>query len=91
MLERTLKKDRTEVTFAPPADTLPGPVSTVDDCNDRQSGLHTLKARKDGKRAVTVALPSERVHSFRYLAAGDYWFNDDSANDQDDPNSRLQT
>ncbi|MCX4960972.1 hypothetical protein [Streptomyces virginiae] len=25
------------------------------------------------------------VHSFRYLAAGDYWFNDETAEDQDGP------
>ncbi|WP_405532971.1 isoamylase early set domain-containing protein [Streptomyces avidinii] len=90
MLERTLKKDRTEVTFVLPADVPPGPVSVVGDFNDWQPGVHTLKARKDGKRAVTVALPMESVPSFRYLAAGDNWFNDESA-DQDDPNSRLHT
>ncbi|MCJ0871950.1 isoamylase early set domain-containing protein [Streptomyces sp. AP-93] len=91
MLERTLKKDRTEVTFILPADTPPGPVSVVGDFNDWQPGVHTLKTRKDGKRAITVALPSASVHSFRYLAAGDYWFNDDSAGDLDGPNSRLHT
>ncbi|MEU9304507.1 hypothetical protein [Streptomyces sp. NPDC048269] len=61
------------------------------DLNDWQPGVHTLKARKDGKRAVTIALPMESVHSFRYLAAGDYWFNDETAGDQDGPNSRLHT
>ncbi|MFI1647408.1 isoamylase early set domain-containing protein [Streptomyces avidinii] len=91
MLERTLKKDRTEVTFVLPADVPPGPVSVVGDFNDWQPGVHTLKARKDGKRAVTVALPMKSVHSFRYLAAGDYWFNEETAGDQDGPNSRLHT
>ncbi|MFF3214328.1 isoamylase early set domain-containing protein [Streptomyces sp. NPDC002886] len=91
MLERTLHKDRTEVTFILPPDNPLGPVSVVGDFNDWQPGVHTLKARKDGKRAVTVALPSASVHSFRYLAAGDYWFNDDSAGDQDGRNSRLHT
>ncbi|MFB6477376.1 isoamylase early set domain-containing protein [Streptomyces virginiae] len=91
MLERTLHKDRTEVTFILPADTPPGPVSVVGDFNDWQPGVHTLKARKDGKRAVTVALPSKSVHSFRYLAAGDCWFNDECADDHDGPNSRLHT
>ncbi|MFE2166386.1 hypothetical protein ACFXB3_15160 [Streptomyces sp. NPDC059447] len=43
MLERTLKKDRTEVTL------------------------------------------------FRYLAAGDYWFNDEGAGDLEGPISRLHT
>ncbi|KIF04008.1 hypothetical protein PL81_21120 [Streptomyces sp. RSD-27] len=91
MLERTLKMDRTAVTFILPADTPPGPVSVVGDFNDWQPGVHTLTPRKDGKRAVTVELLAETVHSFRYLAAGDYWFNDDSADDHDGPNSRLHT
>ncbi|MFG2294559.1 hypothetical protein [Streptomyces sp. NPDC048603] len=91
VLERTLKKDRIEVTFILPGDTPPGPVSVVGDFNDWQPGVHTLKLRKDGKRAVTVELPPAGSHSFRYLAAGDYWFNDDSAGDQDGPNSLLHT
>ncbi|THA74839.1 isoamylase early set domain-containing protein [Streptomyces sp. A0592] len=91
MLERTLRKDRTEVTFVLPADTPPGPVSVVGDFNGWQPGVHTLEPRTDGKRAVTLTLPSEHTHSFRYLAAGDYWFNDESAGDRDGPNSRLHT
>ncbi|APU43460.1 isoamylase early set domain-containing protein [Streptomyces sp. NPDC056254] len=91
MLERTLRKDHTEVTFVLPVDNPPGPVSVVGDFNGWQPGVHMLKARKDGKRAVTVELPSETTHSFRYLAAGDYWFNDESAGDQDGRNSRLHT
>ncbi|MFD9523636.1 isoamylase early set domain-containing protein [Streptomyces sp. NPDC059979] len=91
MLERTLRKDRTEVTFILPADIPPGQVSVVGDFNNWQPGVHTLTPRKDGKRAVTVELPSEDAHSFRYLAAGDYWFNDENADGQDGPNSRLHT
>ncbi|MFE9629733.1 hypothetical protein [Streptomyces sp. NPDC006463] len=91
MLERKPRKDRTEVTFVLPADRPPGPVSVVGDFNDRQPGTHTPRPRNDAKGAVTVGLPSERTHSFRYLAAGDYWFNDEAAGDQDGPNSRLRT
>ncbi|MFI5763114.1 isoamylase early set domain-containing protein [Streptomyces sp. NPDC051563] len=91
MLERKLLKGRTEVTFVLPADTPPGPVSVVGDFNDWQPGIHALVPRKDGKRAVTVALPSSGTHSFRYLAAGDYWFNDDSAGDREGTNSLLHT
>ncbi|KJY32393.1 MULTISPECIES: isoamylase early set domain-containing protein [Streptomyces] len=91
MLERTLRKTHTEVTFILPADTPPGPVSVVGDFNDWQPGTHTLALRKDGKRAVTVKLPGENTYAFRYLAAGDYWFNDESAGDHDGPNSRLHT
>ncbi|KIX79112.1 isoamylase early set domain-containing protein [Streptomyces manipurensis] len=91
MLERTLHEDRMEVTFVLPADTPLGAVSVVGDFNDWQPGAHTLRPRKDGKRAVTVELPSGSTHSFRYLAAGDYWFNDESTGDKDGPNSRLHT
>lgn len=91
MLERRLRKNTTEVTFILPGDRPPGPVSVVGDFNDWQPGVHTLTPRKDGKRAVKVKLPSESTHSFRYLAAGDYWFNEDSDGDQDGPNSRLHT
>lgn len=91
MLERMLRKDRTEVTFILPADTPPGTVSVVGDFNDRQPGVHTLRPLKDGRRAATVELPSMGTHSFRYLAAGDYWFDAESAGDQDGPDSRLHT
>ncbi|MFD5892233.1 isoamylase early set domain-containing protein [Streptomyces sp. NPDC060334] len=91
MLERKPRKDRTEVTFVLPADAPPGPVSVVGDFNDWQPGVHTLTPRKDGNRAVTVALPAESAHSFRYLAAGDHWFNDESADARDGANSRLHT
>ncbi|MFJ5811139.1 hypothetical protein [Streptomyces sp. NPDC093093] len=69
MLERTRRKDRIEVTFVLPADAPPGPVGVVGDFNDWQPGVHTLTPRKDGNRAVTVALPAASAHSFRYLAA----------------------
>ncbi|MBZ9593891.1 MULTISPECIES: isoamylase early set domain-containing protein [Streptomyces] len=91
MLERTMRKDRTEVTFVLPVDVPPGPVSVVGDFNDWQPGAHPLKDRQDGKRAVTVELPGENTYAFRYLAAGDYWFNDEGAGDRDGPNSRLHT
>ncbi|MBT2478877.1 isoamylase early set domain-containing protein [Streptomyces sp. ISL-94] len=91
MLERKRRKDGTEITFVIPADTPPGPVSVVGDFNDWRPGAHELRARKDGTRAVTVALPGESTHAFRYLAAGDYWFNDESADGQEGANSRLHT
>ncbi|MFJ4776004.1 isoamylase early set domain-containing protein [Streptomyces sp. NPDC088762] len=91
MLERKRRKDGTEITFVIPADTPPGPVSVVGDFNDWRPGAHELRAREDGTRAVTVALPGRSTHAFRYLAAGDYWFNDESADGHDGTNSRLQT
>ncbi|MFD9307016.1 isoamylase early set domain-containing protein [Streptomyces sp. NPDC060048] len=91
MLERKQLKDRTQVTFVLPADTPPGPVSVVGDFNDWQPGAHALVPRADGTRAVTVALPRKGVHSFRYLAAGDIWFDEDHADSHDGINSRLHT
>ncbi|WP_030294880.1 isoamylase early set domain-containing protein [Streptomyces katrae] len=91
MLERRPREDGTEVTFVLPREDPPGPVSVVGDFNDWQPGAHTLEPRKDGKRAVTVALPGGTTQSFRYLAAGDYWFNDESTDDCDGANSRLHT
>ncbi|MFD3876212.1 isoamylase early set domain-containing protein [Streptomyces sp. NPDC058623] len=90
MLEQQRRKDRTEVTFVLSADTPPGPVSAVGDFNGWKPGIHELTPRLDGTRAVTVTLPAKASHSFRYLAAGDYWFNDDSAEGHAG-NSRLTT
>ena len=91
MLERKQLKDSVEITFVLPADTPPGPVSVVGDFNEWRPGTHELRARKDGTRAVTVALPDKSSHAFRYLAAGDYWFDDESADSHDGTNSRLHT
>ncbi|MGW7312293.1 isoamylase early set domain-containing protein [Streptomyces sp. NPDC054865] len=91
MLERALRKNSAKVTFVLPADTPAAEVSVVGDFNDWQPGLHALTPRKDGQRAVTVELPKDSTHSFRYLAAGDYWFNEDMADGQDGPNSRIRT
>ncbi|MFG2332378.1 isoamylase early set domain-containing protein [Streptomyces sp. NPDC048604] len=91
MLERKHRKNRTEITFVLPADVPPGPVSVVGDFNDWDPYAHPLRAREDETRAVTVALPRRSSISFRYLAAGDYWFNDESADAQDGPNSRVDT
>ncbi|MET9322818.1 isoamylase early set domain-containing protein [Streptomyces sp. NPDC003038] len=91
MLERRQDHDHTEVTFILPAEAPAGPVSVVGDFNDWHPDTHPLRARADGTRAVSVTLPREATHTFRYLAAGDYWFNDDQADGQDGPNSRLET
>ncbi len=46
----------TEVTFVLPREDPPGPMSVVEDFIDWRPGAHTLQPRKDGKRAVAVAL-----------------------------------
>ncbi|MEU8519877.1 isoamylase early set domain-containing protein [Streptomyces sp. NBC_01216] len=91
MLERKTRKNRAEITFVLPADQPPGPVSVVGDFNDWRPGVHTLRPRKDGRRAVTVGLPLKSVQSFRYLAAGDYWFDDEAADAHDGANGRIHT
>lgn len=97
MLERKRRKSsdngsgHTEITFVLPADAPPGPVSVVGDFNDWQPGTHELRPRKDGTRAVTVALPGKTTHAFRYLASDGHWFNDEGADALDGSNSLLRT
>ncbi|MHA6757225.1 isoamylase early set domain-containing protein [Streptacidiphilus sp. PAMC 29251] len=61
------------------------------DFNDWQPGAHSLIARKDGTRTVSLTLPAEQTHAFRYLAHGDYWFDEDQADGHDGRNSILHT
>ncbi|MFJ4776496.1 isoamylase early set domain-containing protein [Streptomyces sp. NPDC088762] len=91
MLERKPLKARTQVTFVLPEDDPAGPVSVVGDFNHWNPAAHPLQSRGDGTRAVTVTLPSHSAHAFRYLASGDYWFNDEHADSHDGTNSRHHT
>lgn len=50
-----------------------------------------VTAGRPGSAGVTVELPKGGTHSFRYLATGNHWFNDNTADDQDGPNSRIHT
>ncbi|MGX1267493.1 isoamylase early set domain-containing protein [Streptomyces phaeoluteigriseus] len=91
MLVRKQVKGRARITFVLPADTPPGPVSVVGDFNDWLPGVHPFEPRGDGTRAVSVVLPSKSVHSFRYLAADDHWFDEDHADGHDGTNGLLHT
>ncbi|MFD0268205.1 isoamylase early set domain-containing protein [Streptomyces sp. NPDC127106] len=91
VLERKQLKGRTQITFVLPEDSPAGPVSVVGDFNHWNPATHPLTARGDGTRAATVALPARTTYSFRYLAAGDYWFDDEQADHHDGINSRLHT
>ncbi|MEW2418186.1 isoamylase early set domain-containing protein [Streptomyces sp. NPDC046866] len=91
MLERKKLKGRTQVTFVLPEDTPAGPVSVVGDFNHWDPYAHPLTPRGDGTRTATVALSANSSHAFRYLAAGDYWFNDPAADHHDGANSHLRT
>ncbi|KJK57248.1 MULTISPECIES: isoamylase early set domain-containing protein [Actinomycetes] len=91
MLERTRRKNRTEVTFVLPAGHPAGEASVVGDFNDWRPGAHPLAPRPDGSRAVKVALPADQQVGFRYLAHGDYWFDEEAADGHDGRNSLLNT
>ncbi|MFF2195394.1 isoamylase early set domain-containing protein [Streptomyces sp. NPDC058157] len=91
MLERKRLKGRTQVTFVLPADQPGGPVSVVGDFNHWNPAAHPLAPRGDGTRAASVTLPAHTSHGFRYLAAGDYWFDESDADGHDGTNSRLHT
>ncbi|MFE9846675.1 hypothetical protein [Streptomyces goshikiensis] len=43
-----------------------------------------------GDFAVTVEIPGESRPSRRYLAAGDYWFNDETGGDRDGRGGRFR-
>ncbi|MFJ6784379.1 isoamylase early set domain-containing protein [Streptomyces yangpuensis] len=91
MIERKQLKGRTQVTFILPEATPDGPVSVVGDFNQWNPTAHPLEPRGDGTRAATVTLPARSALSFRYLAAGDYWFDDEYADSHDGVNSRIHT
>ncbi|WP_331729966.1 isoamylase early set domain-containing protein (plasmid) [Kitasatospora sp. NBC_00070] len=91
MLERTRTKKQTEVTFVLPAGHPAGDASVVGDFNGWRPGAHPLMPRPDGSRAVTVALPHDQQLGFRYLAHGDYWFDEDNADGHNGSNSLLHT
>ncbi|MCW2882027.1 MAG: glycoside hydrolase family 13 domain protein [Sphaerisporangium sp.] len=79
MLKRTLLFGRkTRVTFVLPLDRPSGVVSVVGDFNNWCPGSHELLCRRDSTRTVSVILPPG-VHRFRYLASGDVWFDDETA------------
>ena len=89
MLERTRRKNATEVTFVLPADQPAGEVSVVGDFNDWKPGAHPLTTREDGMRAVSVTVPADTRMPFRYLGQGDHWFDEQDADGHDGTNSYL--
>ncbi|MFE1409745.1 isoamylase early set domain-containing protein [Streptomyces sp. NPDC058746] len=91
MLERKRLKGRTQIAFVLPEHQPPAPVSVVGDFNHWNPAAHPLQSRGDGTRAAHVSLPAHSAHSFRYLAAGDYWFDDEQADQHDGTNNRIHT
>jgi 1,4-alpha-glucan branching enzyme len=91
MLERVRHEGTTQVTFVLSAGHPSGEASVVGDFNDWKPGAHPLSLRRNGTRTVTVPLPADQRIHFRYLAHGDYWFDDDHADGHDGTNGYLHT
>ncbi|MFF1343081.1 isoamylase early set domain-containing protein [Streptomyces sp. NPDC058290] len=91
MLERTRRRNHTQITFVLPARHPDGEVSVVGDVNEWRPGAHPMTERPDGTRAVTVTLPVNQRHGFRYLASGGHWLDEDGADGHDGLNSLLHT
>jgi hypothetical protein len=89
MIKRSkLFGNKTRVTFTLPRDTPTGPVSVVGCFNDWEPGRHELVTRRDGTRSVSVPLaPGE--YTFRYLASGGVWLDDEHADAVDSTGGRL--
>ncbi|MGH3731455.1 MAG: isoamylase early set domain-containing protein [Micromonosporaceae bacterium] len=76
--QRPVDSGAVEVTFRLPATEPAGEVSVVGDFNDWQPGVHHMRLREDGIRAVSVTVPAG-THHFRYLASGGVWCDDEQA------------
>ncbi|MFD8146762.1 hypothetical protein [Streptomyces sp. NPDC059708] len=66
-------------------------MSVVGDFGHWNPAAHPLQPRCDGTRSTSVTQPAHGAGSFRYLFAGDYWFNDDTAGGPEGPNSLIHT
>lgn len=89
MIKKTrLFGNKTRVTFCLPKETPGGQVSVVGCFNDWEPGRHELQPRRDGTRTVTLNLdPGE--YTFRYLATGGIWLDDEHADGIDWQGGRL--
>ncbi|MGE5291428.1 MAG: isoamylase early set domain-containing protein [Micromonosporaceae bacterium] len=89
MLKRSpMRNGKTRVTFSLPAQEPPGIVSVVGDFNGWQPGRHELAGRRNGVRSVTADLTAG-THWFRYLASGDVWFDEPTADQIDGSGSVI--
>jgi 1,4-alpha-glucan branching enzyme len=71
--------DEVKVTFSVPLNESDGQVAVVGDFNSWDPTATPLQKRR-GQWTTSVTLAPER-YSFRYLAEGDRWFNDEAAHD----------
>lgn len=90
MLKRTrLFGQKMKVTFSLPLDHDYEAISVVGSFNNWEPGRHQLEPRRNGTRTVSVVLPPGE-HRFRYLATGDHWFDDHSADHVDHEGSLIR-
>jgi 1,4-alpha-glucan branching enzyme len=66
-----------KVSFILPSDAVDGKVSVVGDFNGWDPTAHPLRLRSNGTRSAAVTLPRGHRFTFRYLAEGDRWMDDD--------------
>jgi hypothetical protein len=69
--------DLVRVTFVLPDDQPAGAVSVVGDFNNWDPFAHPLRRRGNGTRSAVARVPAGSTLSFRYLAEGGYWFDDE--------------
>jgi 1,4-alpha-glucan branching enzyme len=90
MVKRSsMRNGKTRITFSLPTDQPAGAVSVVGDFNDWKPGQHELTRRRNGTRSVTADLTAGS-YTFRYLATGDVWFDDPSADRIDESGSIIE-
>jgi hypothetical protein len=79
-IDRSLP-ERVKVRFILDASHPAGSVSVVGTFNDWTPGLDELIADGHGTRSVTVGLPYDTEVVFRYLGAGDTWYDEPDADE----------
>jgi 1,4-alpha-glucan branching enzyme len=72
--------DEVKVTFVVPVSDSEGQVAVVGDFNGWDPRA-TPAQKRQRQWTATVMLAPGRRYSFRYLAEGDRWFNDEEADD----------
>lgn len=72
--------DEVKVTFVAPLNDSDGQVAVVGDFNGWDPTATPVQKRRGQRTAPVILAPGQR-YSFRYLAEGDRWFNDEEADD----------
>lgn len=82
MIEKEFTPKRTicRVTFKIPADSAQGKVSLVGDFNDWNPEANRMEMNNDHWETL-VRLKPDRKYKFKYLVDGEYWRNDEDADD----------